>query len=251
MSGVLNDEIESLESAPRAAVPAGPVTVPVLVRVTENKRRNVAVGLGISTNTGNRAQIAYDDLNVFGLRMKSNMVLETKRQTARADFYFPTSPKGYNDSFGAGFERTDVASEITSVSSIAAKRAWGTPLLERSLTLEYLSEQRRVNAVVLGRSQSLPLTYRVTRRALDNLLLPSRGYVLDAQLGGALLPVLTDELFVRASARFINYRPISSASTLILRGEAGILASRDKAGVPGSLRQALILCCRWERQPLL
>jgi len=234
MSGVLNDEIESLESAPRAAVPAGPVTVPVLVRVTENKRRNVAVGLGISTNTGNRAQLAYDDLNVFGLRMKSNLVLETKRQSARADFYFPTSPKAYNDSFGAGFERTDVAGEVTSVSSIAAKRAWGTPLLERSLTLEYLSEQRRVNAVVLGRSQSLPLTYRVTRRALDNLLLPSRGYVLDAQLGGALLPVLTDELFVRASARFINYRPISSASTLILRGEAGILASRDKAGVPGS-----------------
>lgn len=236
MSALLDEQIDALGAAGQAApaVPAGPVTLPVVVRLTENKRRNVAVGLGISTNTGNRAQIAYDDLNVFGLRMKSNMVLETKRQSARADFYFPTSAQGYNDSFGGGFERTDVSGEVTSVSSIAAKRAWGTPLLERSLTLEYLSEQRSVNRQVARRSQSLPLTYNVTRRALDNLLLPTRGYVLDAQIGGALLPVLTDELFVRASARFINYRPLSPASTLILRGEAGILASRDKAGVPGS-----------------
>ncbi len=59
------------------------LNLPVLVRVTENKQRNAAVGLGYSTNTGNRAQVSYDDLNVHGLRLKSNIVLETRRQTAR------------------------------------------------------------------------------------------------------------------------------------------------------------------------
>jgi translocation and assembly module TamA len=237
VAGVLNEEIEALTDAQRAAPkppPAGPVVLPVVVRVTESKRRNVAVGLGYSTNTGNRAQVTYDDLSVFGLRMKSDIVLETKRQTARADFYFPTTKEGYNDSFGAGFQRTDLSGEVTSVSTVAAKRAWGTPLLERNFTLEYLSEQRTVVGQLSSHSKSVPLTYSLTKRSLDSLLVPTRGYVINAQLGGALLPILTDERFVRASARFINYRPLSSASTLVLRADAGVLASKEKAGVPGT-----------------
>ncbi|MGZ8320350.1 MAG: autotransporter assembly complex protein TamA [Telluria sp.] len=237
MGAALEENIDELQDeqqgAPRAA-PQNPTVLPLLVRVTENKRRNASVGLGYSTNTGARAQVNYDDLNVRGLRMKSNVIAESKRQEARADFYFPTSAKGYNDSFGAGFERTDLRGEITHVANAAVRRAWGTPLLERSLTFEYLSEQRDIEGLPTTRSKSLPLTYSITRRAVDNLVLPTRGYVLNAQLGGALLPVLTDERFLRASARFVNYRPLTVASSLILRGEAGVLASKEKDGVPGT-----------------
>lgn len=230
----ISDLSEAQKAAPKAPADTGPAMLPVLVHVTENKQRNASVGLGVSTNTGYRAQVNYDDLNVRGLRLKSSIVLETKRQTGRADFYFPTSAAGYNDSFGAGFERNDVSGEVTSVSTLAAKRAWGTPLLERSIGLEFLSESRRVERQVTRHSKSLPLTYSVTRRALDNLLQPARGYVINAQIGGALLPVLTDELFVRASARGILYRPLSPSSTLILRAEMGALASREKEGVPST-----------------
>ncbi|HZV64757.1 MAG TPA: autotransporter assembly complex family protein [Telluria sp.] len=237
MSGVLDEDIANLtaeQQAARKTAPGDPLVLPVLVRVTENKRRNVALGVGYSTNTGNRAQVNYDDLNVFGLRMKSNIILETRRQTARTDFYFPTTPKGYNDSFGAGFERTDVNGELTSVSTAAVKRGWGSPLLERSVTLEYLSEVRTVAGLPTTSSKSVPLTYSITRRALDNLLVPTSGYVVNAQLGGALLPVLTDERFIRAAARFVTYRPVGASGTLVLRGEAGALASREKAGVPST-----------------
>ena len=237
MGAALDEDIENMTDEQKAIPkppPENPTILPVLVRVTENKQKNVAVGLGYSTNTGARAQVAYDDLNVYGLRMKSNVIMEQKRQTARADFYFPTTEKGYNDSFGAGFERNDLRGEVTSVSTVAARRAWGTPLLERSLTLEYLSEQRSVEGSVTRRSQSLPLTFSWTKRALDNLVLPTRGYVINAQLGGALLPVLTDERFVRASARGIYYRPLSGVTNLIVRGELGALGSKDKAGVPSS-----------------
>lgn len=236
VSDTLAEDIEKAVDEDKAAAsqpPAeNPVTLPVLVRVTENKQKNVSVGLGVSSNTGYRAQLTYDDLNVFGLRMKSNIIMETKRQTARADFYFPTTPKGYNDSFGAGFERTDLNGDVTAVSTIAARRAWGTPLLERSLTLEYLSEQRSLPGQPDRRSQIVPLTFSLTKRRLDNLLQPTRGYVLNAQVGGAILPFLTDERFIRASTRFVNYRPMGDAGTLVLRGEAGALGSRQKAGVP-------------------
>ncbi|NHZ88420.1 BamA/TamA family outer membrane protein [Massilia sp. CCM 8733] len=237
MAAALSEDIDAMtddqKNIPRPPV-ANPAILPVLVRVTENKQKNVDVGLGYSTNTGARAQLNYDDLDVFGLRMKSNLIMEQKRQTARADFYFPTTIKGYNDSFGAGFERNDLRGEVTNVATVAGRRAWGTPLLERSLTLEYLSERRLVEGVETRRSNSVPLTFSWTKRALDNLVLPTRGYVLNAQFGGAVLPLLTDERFLRASTRFVNYRPLGPSSNLIVRAEAGVLASRDKAGVPST-----------------
>ena len=243
MSSVLDQDIAALadvqeDASKPATAPAPPapstVTLPLVVRVTENKQKNVSVGLGYSTNTGNRAQVAYDDLSVFGLRMKSNIVLETRRQAARTDFYFPTTATGYSDSFGAGFERTDINGEVLAVSTLAAKRAWGTPLLERSLNLEYLSEVRTVDNFPTASSKSVPLTFSITKRALDSLVQPTRGYVVNATLGGALLPILTDERFIRASTRFITYTPVGTAGTLILRGEAGALASKTKDGVPGT-----------------
>jgi translocation and assembly module TamA len=229
LSAVLGEQLDAATNRDPNA-PMAPL--PLLVRVVENKRKNVSAGLGYSTNTGNRASLNYDDLSVFGLKMKSALTLETKQQTARGDFYFPITPDGYSDSIGTSFQRSDISGEVTSVTSLAAKRAWGTPLLERSVTLEYLSETKTIANVATGSSKSLPLTYAVTWRHLDNLLFPTRGYALNAQLGGALLPVLTDEAFVRGYARGVLYRPLGASSNLILRAELGALASRNKDGVP-------------------
>lgn len=235
LSSVLGEQIEAAEDkAEGVPQPLTMPPLPLLVRVVENKRKNASVGIGFSTNTGARASGTYDDLNVFGLKMKSALTLETKRQSARSDFYFPTTADGYNDSFGAAVERKDIEGEITRTASVAAKRAWGTPLLERSISIEYLSESKSVNGVASARSQSLPITYAATWRKVDNLVFPTKGYVLNATLGGALLPVLTDEKFIRATARGITYRPLGPQATVILRAEIGALASASQDGVPAT-----------------
>lgn len=233
LSAVLDEQIAAAEGkAQGAPQPATMPPLPLLVRVVENKRKNASVGIGFSTNTGARASGTYDDLSVFGLKMKSALTLETKRQSARSDFYFPTTADGYNDSFGAVVERKDIEGEITRTALVAAKRAWGTPLLERSISIEYLNESKTVNRVLSTHSQSLPITYAATWRKVDNLVFPTKGYVVNATLGGALLPVLTDEKFIRATARGITYRPLSTKSTVILRAEIGALASASQSGVP-------------------
>jgi translocation and assembly module TamA len=207
----------------------------VLVKVLENKRKSVSAGLGYSTNTGNRAQLSYDDLSVFGLRLKSAITLETRKQAAHADLSWPTTANGYNDSIGTSFERNDLNGEVTGVATVSAKRAWGSPSLERAVTLEYLNESKTVAGVAAPRiSQSLPLTYSLTKRQLDSLLFPTEGYVINAQLGGALLPILTEQPFVRGSARLVLYRPLGKAANLILRMDSGVLASRQKSGVPST-----------------
>ena len=242
MRQVLNAELQELKEGDGDAdanpatpePPTGPTVLPVLVRVVENKRKNVEVGLGFSTDTGARAQASYDDLNVFGKRMKSDLIYEQKRQTARVDFFWPTTPKGYNDSVGAGVERNDVRGEITTLATVAARRSWGSPLLERSLTLEALIERREVPPSEPTTTRSVPLTYAITKRKLDSLIQPTNGYVLQGQLGGALLPILTDEKFLRLYLRGQMFKPLGEAGTLVLRGEFGAVAAKDKLGVPST-----------------
>ena len=77
--------------------------------VTENKQKNVEAGVGFSTDTGGRAQLSYDDLNVFGKRLKTDLIYEQKRQTAKGELFWPTTAKGYNDSISAGIERKTCA----------------------------------------------------------------------------------------------------------------------------------------------
>ena len=243
MSSILSEQIEAGQESQAAGTEgAAPVAKPVnrgpapllplVVRVTENKQQNVSAGLGFSTNTGNRAQLNYDNLNVWGTRFKSALTMETKKQAAHANFYFPTTERGYNDSAGASFERSDISNEITAVSTVSVKRNWGGTNLERSLTFEFLSEDKTVVGLEQTRSKSLPLTYAITKRSLDSLLFPTKGYVINAQVGGALLPVLTDERFVRVAGKMVFYRPLGEKGELILRGEMGALGSKEKRGVP-------------------
>jgi translocation and assembly module TamA len=244
MAPVLNQQVANLNQAQAqgqtqgpaqtAATQPGPTTLPVLVRVTENKRKNVSVGLGYSTNTGARAQASYDDLNVFGKRMKSNLIYEQKQQIARTDFYWPTTSNGYRNSVGAGYQRLDAEGQITRTTSIDATRAWGSPLLERSLTLQALTEQITIDDLPTTRVKSVPLTFSITKRHLDSLVQPSRGYIVNAQLGAAFLPILTDERFVRTYTRFLDYYPLGDKGTLITRGEFGAVLSGNKTGVPST-----------------
>ncbi|AVR98597.1 autotransporter assembly complex protein TamA [Pseudoduganella armeniaca] len=214
--------------------PATIAPLPLLVRVVENKRKNASVGVGISTNTGARTSVSYDDLAIWGLRMKSALTLEQKKQNAHADFFFPTTKDGYNDSFGAALDREDIEGETIRSASVYGKRAWGTPQLERSISAEYLNESRSVAGAEPTHAASLPFTYAVTWRKLDNLVFPTKGYVLNATAGGAVLPILTDEKFIRVTARGITYRPLNPKNLFIFRGELGALKSGNKHGVPAT-----------------
>lgn len=208
--------------------------VSVTVTVVENPKKKAGVGVGYSTNTGKRAHLNYEDLNFLDrkLKFKSALTLETKKQALRGDLYFPVTPQGYRHSIGLSYERAAIEGEVTRIASIAAKRQWGKAALERSLSLEYLREQKTVAGLEQRRSQSLPLTYGVTLRRTDSLLFPTDGYVLTAQLGGAVQPILTDRTFARAYAKAVHYQPLGRKGSLILRGEFGAVGSIDKQGIP-------------------
>lgn len=215
---------------------SGTDEVPVRVTVSEYQRRRIGLGVGFSTNTGARTRLSYDDLTFLGreLKLNSSITMETKRQAASANILLPGEPRGYRDSVGAMYERTDIEGEDLRVASANARRTWGSPRTERSLTLEYINERRSVAGGDVTYSQALPLTYGTIWRRLDNRLNPTRGYTVQAQIGAAVEPLLTDKSFVRAYTKGVRYQPFGR-DVLILRGELGAVMSNGKEGIPSTL----------------
>jgi translocation and assembly module TamA len=220
-----------------ADVDSGLDEVPVTVSVVENRKRHAAVGVGYSTDTGNRFSLGYDDLVFFGQEwnLKSGIVLETRKQTAHAEIYFPKTEGGFSNSIGGKYERSDIQGEDTRLASLFGKTSWGVPRLEQYVMLEYLNENTRVNGADDKESEALPLSYGVIRRKLNNRLNPTRGYAIQAQIGVAVEPVLTDRNFLRPYLKAAYFHPVGEKGNLLLRTEMGAVLSSVRDGIPAAL----------------
>lgn len=214
--------------------PAEPEQIPIHVEVTENSSRKLGLGLGVSTNTGARAQIDYRDLNFMdrAWRLNSTLKLETKKQGVNGEIQFPLSASGYRDSINALLERTDIEGELTRKIGFGAKRSHIVGKIETALAINYQAEQQEVAGASSEVNTALTLNYAWTKRDVDNLLYPTKGYLINAQLGGGAKALLSDQDFVRGYGRLVYFRPLSAKDTLMLRVEAGMVAAPSREGIP-------------------
>lgn len=209
-------------------------SVPVLVRLTEFKRKKVDAGIGYSTNTGNRVQLVLEDLSFWGMQLKSEFMLETRKQNVALDFALPTTVEGYHDSFGTSLTRSNLEGETTVQARVGYRRRWGGPQLSRDFSAELIHERKTIGDLPTVDSSSLPLNYEVTWRKLDNLLQPRKGYLLQAKLSAAPLTLFGAERFVRLYGRSMHYWPLGKQGIMITRAELGALASRNTERIPST-----------------
>lgn len=211
--------------------------VPVTVKVVENKKRHASVGVGYSTDMGSRVSLAYDDRTFLGQdwNLKSGLIMETRRQTGHAEVFFPRTEGGFSNSLGGRYERSDIEGEDSRLVTLFGKTAWGRPRFEQYVTLEYFNEKDRINGADDEKAEALPLTYGFVRRALDNRLNPTRGYVVQAQVGGAVEGVLTDQSFVRPYLKAAYLHPVGKQGNVLLRTEMGAVMSASRDGIPDAL----------------
>ncbi|MEO8102912.1 MAG: BamA/TamA family outer membrane protein, partial [Betaproteobacteria bacterium] len=226
--------------APANADPTRPdaaLVAPVRVTVEEQKMQRVELGAGYSTNTGSRGQVAYERLNLFGtaVRLKSALLLETRKQSGHVSLAFPTSASGERDSLSTWLKREDVQNETTRTSSVAATRAWGRPANETTVTVLYSRERKDVtgdSGIATTFNQSLSANLGQTWRRTDNLLSPTRGYLLNLQAGGAPFTFLTSARFGRLFGKATGYFPLGENQTVILRAEAGAVIAAGRERIP-------------------
>lgn len=206
-------------------------SVPIKVVVDENKSIKMGIGAGFSTNTGARTQLTVDDLNLFNRswRLSSSLKLEQKSQSLSGLIRLPITKSGYRDSINASIDRTSIEGETTISTQTGIKRAWGGRKREQYVGASLLAEQVDLDGAESSSNYAATLAYGITLRRTNNLLNPTRGYLLNVQFAGAPLAQLSNGVFLQSYVKAQGYYPISPSTQLIARAEVGMVNGKNSA----------------------
>ncbi|MGD9870792.1 MAG: autotransporter assembly complex family protein [Thauera sp.] len=213
--------------------PALAAAVPVRVQVTEALPRYAGVGVGYSTNTGARVEFTYRDSNLRkrGWEFSSGLRYEQYRQSLYADVFLP--PRGkHRDSFGALVQSSDLEGLKVDSQTVGATRTTVRGDIETQLALRLQHEKIEPEGGDASTSNTLTANWTWIKRAVDDLLDPTDGYLLEFQIGGGPEIALAEQDFLRLYTRVVNYQPVRGTDVFILRGEAGVTLAESRDGIP-------------------
>ncbi|TMH00593.1 MAG: hypothetical protein E6H67_19100 [Betaproteobacteria bacterium] len=218
------------------ADPSHADAAPVHVTVIEAPRRKFTTGVGFSTDTLYRGQLSYDDVNLDGdgLQLHADIRAEAKVQNATLRFVLPPRVPEYTDSFGASLEHTDISGLAMEDLLFGWKRRTADERNQHTYgATYYVSKQQPLNADS-QRAHALYFDYGRAWRRVDDLLSPSSGYVINAQVGAAPLGV-SSRAFGRTVIQTAGWVAVDLKTQLLLKAEAGAVAASSSHGIPGPL----------------
>ena len=234
---------EVLQTAPQFSVvvvsidpdPARAAAVPVQVMVREAPPQRLGFGFGASSNTGYRVETIYRHVNLLqrGWELSSGLRLEQRRQALFTDLFLPPRDDPYvRDSVGASFERSDLEGLEIYTEAVGVARNIRRNHTETQFSIRVQHEEIRPDDAETNRYSTLTLNWGRVWRAVDDVLNPRRGHVLEIQLGGGvgLSPEAHD--FGRLYGRYQHYFTLGKDNVLTLRGEAGATLAETRDGIP-------------------
>ncbi|NML28067.1 autotransporter assembly complex protein TamA [Zoogloea dura] len=213
---------------------ATPDAAPVRVQLVEAQPRRIGFGGGVSSNTGYRVEASYRDAHFLGQpwNLVSGVRMEQRRQLGYADVFLPPSLDAHLDSVGVLAERTDISGLKTQRQSVGVVRTIPRGNTENRIAINYQHEILTPDGSVRSARSALAANWSWTYRAVDSILDPHRGYVLNLQVGGASRALLSDRNFVRMYGRYQLFVPVAERDVLILRAEGGMTVAASSDGVP-------------------
>lgn len=218
-----------------AAAEAG--DIPVQVRVREGPAQRIGLGVGYGTDTGARGEINHRHLDFLGRawRLVSVLRFEQKRQLLGSELDLPADEKGYRPGLRAKLETTDIQGLSTETHLLGVTRSRVNGNIETRLSLTWQREKRQPDGAADSNDRTLSLDWRWRRRALDDVLNPTRGNLTELGIGGATARVLSDRDFVRLHLRSQQWLPVpwfGKRDTFSLRGEVGVTLAEERSGIP-------------------
>ncbi|PXX40048.1 autotransporter secretion outer membrane protein TamA [Undibacterium pigrum] len=208
--------------------------VPVDVTVVERQARDLSFGLGYSTNTGYRSEVAYRDRNILDQAwdLRSALRLEQRRQLGYVDIYLPPRESKFLDSFGVLVERENIAGVRSSRNALGVKRTSTRGHLEQRLGLNIVREKISPDGEAEEVNKALVASIGWTWRDVDQPFDPRKGQILQFDLAASEKALLSDQRFIRSYAKYQRWIPIRKTDTIILRAELGAVFSKDEEGIP-------------------
>jgi translocation and assembly module TamA len=212
----------------------GIANAPVKLTVTERPAHRLSFGAGVSSNTGGRVEVNYQTPDMFNRawQFSTGLRLEQKQQTLYGDIFFPPDRSNRRNSIGAMAENTDIQGLATSRVAFGAQTVEQFGSIEQRLSINWQDETRKPDGGLETQSRALVPNVMWTWRKVDNLLNPSNGTVLQGQVGGGAKAALSDENFLRLSARWLQYIALSKNNQLTLRSDIGYTVADSSLHIP-------------------
>jgi translocation and assembly module TamA len=218
--------------------PANAAAAPVHVRVKELPLQQSTIGAGYSANTGPRVSFEHLHRRVFGSRWIAQNKFQYGPDLKSWQGELTSHPLDglYRNLVSGSAERLRSADELRNSWSARLGRAQETPRTDRLVFAELTHVQLQAGAAT-SNNDAVSANYHWTRRELDSVLLPTRGYSLATQtaIGYARSTTAENGTFERAYGRLTLYRPLGQAWYGTARIEAGEVFSKADVGVPDTL----------------
>ncbi len=217
-----------LDTAPEAAGAAQ-----VTVALIEAMPRRIDVNLGFSTDTRLRFGVAYSDNDFLerALRLRTDLRIESLRQGLTAGIERPPSRSGWIDAYSAAVLRTDIQDLETEEWTLAAQRRRLDERNQPAFGIEWTTERQEPRGAPASNSFATVLGYQHTWRSVDDLLSPTRGWVLRVNAGVAP-PGISSRAFGQLLASGTWYVSVSPRDDLRFRADAGWIVSDTSADIP-------------------
>lgn len=212
----------------------GSATAPVSLVVRERPGHQFAFGVGVSSNTGGRVEMNYSTPDLFNQawQLSSGFRFEQKKQTLYSDVFFPPDSKNRRHSIGAMAENSDIQGLATSRYAFGGQTIRQLGDIEQRLSLNWQNETRKPDGAEESNSRALVPNVMLTWRKVDNLLDPSKGIVLQAQVGGGAKAALSDQNFIRLNGRWQQFISLSQNNQLTLRSDIGYTVAESRQEIP-------------------
>ncbi|WP_293778973.1 autotransporter assembly complex family protein [uncultured Oxalicibacterium sp.] len=218
--------------------PAKPNNVPVRLDLNENERKRLSLGIGFSTDSGARLQVKWLNRSFLGRdwRLESNLKVDRDNRLIGSNVYLPPISNGWRPSMGAQYEYTNSAGEINNKIQAGPRLTSPDRNNEQVWALTAYADQQRVGDTYRADRQALLASYTYTRRRVDNMISPTRGYVASIELGAGPSGILNEENIARVVARAAWLSPTwNRRLQAVLRGQVGQVFGAGRDTVPGDL----------------
>jgi translocation and assembly module TamA len=208
----------------------------IRVAVIEAPTHRVEGSIAYSTDTRFGGRIGYTNVNVdgAGLQMRLDGRLEAKQQLAAAAFTRPPTPGGWLDRYTLGATRTDYQNVRQTTAGVGVERRGIDERNHPIFAATYYYDQEEPQGAETTTTHALYLEAGYVLRRVDDLLSPTRGYMVEARAGGGV-PGASTAGFLRATVKAIGWVPVDRMTGLTFRGEAGGVFGTSRANVPSIL----------------
>ncbi|MGB3919221.1 MAG: autotransporter assembly complex family protein [Thiothrix litoralis] len=214
--------------------------VPVSITAQRRKRYTYTGQTGYGTDTGFRVEAGMEAhwVNDKGHKLSTKGVLAQNEQSVEGTYKVPLwHPEHEYTSLSGGWQHTDSDDiESTALKLGVDYNRRSADDWQQTVFINYLDETTKVVSEDETRSQLALVGGRLKKTKTDDLLFPTQGWQLAAEVQGAVKGVLSDQSLLQGKVNAKYLHTLERGDKLILQGSAGTTVTSDLDEMPKSLR---------------